>query len=97
EAERAGRALLALGRPRARLGAALVAVLLLLGWGLGREFLPQLNEGALFIRARAPATISREAAVELARDIRARLRAMPEVTEVVTQIGRPDDGTDTNG
>ncbi len=63
----------------------------------GREFLPQLNEGALYIRATAPPTISREGAVELAQQIRMRLKAIPEVIDVVSQIGRPDDGTDVNG
>lgn len=78
-------------------GAILAALLLLLNWGLGREFLPNLNEGALYIRATAPPTISREASVELAADIRTRLRRIPEVTDVVSQMGRPDDGTDVNG
>jgi len=72
-------------------------VLSLLFKGLGREFLPQLNEGALFIRATAPPTISRETASELAHGIRERLKKIPEVTDVVTQMGRPDDGTDING
>ena len=56
-----------------------------------------MNEGALFIRATAPSTISRESASDLAHEIRARLKKIPEVTDVVSQIGRPDDGTDING
>jgi len=73
-----------------------LAILLLLA-GLGREFLPQLNEGALWIRAVAPPTISREEAVALGHRIRAQLRKIPEVTSTISQIGRPDDGTDVNG
>lgn len=64
---------------------------------LGKEFLPQLNEGALYIRATAPSTISREAAVELAAEIRKRLHKIPEAKDIISQIGRPDDGTDVNG
>jgi len=78
--------------------AGLLALLLLgLNHGLGREFLPQLNEGSLWVRATAPRTISRESSVELAGKIRERLRKIPEVLDVVSQIGRPDDGTDING
>ena len=65
--------------------------------GLGRDFLPNLNEGSLYIRATAPATISREAAVSLAGKMRTQLKEIPEVVDVVTQVGRPDDGTDVNG
>ena len=96
-AQRAGHRLSGLPRLPWAAGAAAAALLGLLALGLGREFLPQLNEGALYIRATAPATISREAAVELAHEIRLRLRRIPEVTHAVSQIGRPDDGTDVNG
>jgi heavy metal efflux system protein len=64
---------------------------------IGREFLPNLNEGAIWARAIAPKSISREKAVELAEEARVTLKEIPEVTDVVSQIGRPDDGTDTNG
>ena len=63
----------------------------------GREFLPTLNEGSLFIRATAPSTISREASVKLSHEIRELLKTIPEVVNVIAQIGRPDDGTDVNG
>ncbi|MBF0492057.1 MAG: efflux RND transporter permease subunit [Deltaproteobacteria bacterium] len=72
-------------------------LILSLTWNLGREFLPQLNEGALWIRATAPQTISRESASELALQIRQRLMTIPEVKDVISQTGRPDDGTDING
>jgi cobalt-zinc-cadmium resistance protein CzcA len=89
--------LLLLKSPMLVCGLVLTVLLLLLSWGLGREFLPQLNEGSLYIRATAPSSISREAAVELAAEIRERLMTIPEVTDVVSQLGRPDDGTDVNG
>ena len=92
-----GRRLAALKRPASAVGGSLAVALALLLWGLGSEFLPALNEGALYIRATGPATLSREAAVDLAREIRTRLRRIPEVTDAVSQIGRPDDGTDVNG
>lgn len=95
--ERAARRLSAMANAQLKIGAALAAALLLLTIGLGSEFMPQLNEGSLWIRATAPATISLEAAAQLAREIRVRLRGIPEVTNVVSQIGRPDDGTDING
>lgn len=89
--------LLQLKRPKVVSAVTLGALLLLFSFGLGREFLPQLNEGALYIRATAPSSISREAAVELSAKIRERLMTIPEVTDVVSQLGRPDDGTDVNG
>lgn len=85
--------------PKLSLKAALafVVVLFALMWGLGREFLPSLNEGSMYIRATAPSTVSIEASTELARKIRQRLKEIPEVIDVISQIGRPDDGTDVNG
>lgn len=64
---------------------------------IGREFLPQLNEGSLYIRASAPPTISRRDSQDLANHIRKLLKEIPEVENVVSQLGRPDDGTDVNG
>ncbi|PWU18338.1 MAG: hypothetical protein C5B49_07275 [Bdellovibrio sp.] len=74
-----------------------LVVLGLLVWGLGREFLPQFNEGSLYIRTTAPQTIAREASVALAKRIHDRLKTIPEVVDTVSQVGRPDDGTDVNG
>lgn len=84
-------------KPAAVFGAIFLVLLFGLNYNLGHEFLPQLNEGALWVRAIAPPTISREAAVELGSKIRSTLKQIPEVTHVVSQIGRPDDGTDING
>ena len=78
-------------------GAGCLAAILLLNWGLGREFLPALNEGTLYIRATTPPTISLDESVRLAERIRERLMRLPEVTDVISQTGRPDDGTDVNG
>lgn len=75
----------------------LVAIILMLYMGLGSEFLPNLNEGAIYARATAPKTQSLQAAVELSNSIRDKLREIPEVLDVIGQVGRPDDGTDING
>ncbi len=61
---------------------------------LGGEFMPALEEGNLWVRATMPVDISFDQAARLASDIRAMFRESPEVTTVVSQLGRPDDGTD---
>jgi cobalt-zinc-cadmium resistance protein CzcA len=83
--------------PMWAVGIILAGVIGLLLMGLGAEFLPNLNEGNLWIHAYAPQSISREAMVEITAKIRERLMRIPEVVDVVSQIGRPDDGTDTGG
>jgi cobalt-zinc-cadmium resistance protein CzcA len=75
------------------------AALLLLSTGVafkfvGGEFMPPLEEGNLWVRATLPQDISFEAATLLADKFRADLRSFPEVVQVVSQTGRPDDGTD---
>ena len=64
---------------------------------LGTEFLPQLNEGSIYIRATLPQSISLNESVQLANKMRARLAAYPEVKQVLSQTGRPNDGTDATG
>src|SRR5215467_3595571 len=64
---------------------------------LGLEFLPKLEEGNLWIRATMPATISLEEGNGYVNRIRAVIRSFPEVESVVSQHGRPDDGTDAAG
>jgi cobalt-zinc-cadmium resistance protein CzcA len=64
---------------------------------LGSEFLPKLDEGDLWVRTFAPPSISPSESARITRDVRRRLAAFPEVRYVVSQIGRPDDGTDVNG
>lgn len=64
---------------------------------LGLEFLPKLEEGNLWIRATMPATISLQEGNGYANRMRRLIRSFPEVDTVVTQHGRPDDGTDAAG
>jgi cobalt-zinc-cadmium resistance protein CzcA len=68
-----------------------------LGSRLGSEFLPALEEGNLWIRATMPATISLEAGMPIVNRIREILLRYPEVITVVSQHGRPDNGSDATG
>ncbi|HUD85721.1 MAG TPA: CusA/CzcA family heavy metal efflux RND transporter [Xanthobacteraceae bacterium] len=68
-----------------------------LGSRLGSEFLPTLEEGNLWIRASMPPTISLEAGMPIVNRIREILLRHPEVITVVSQHGRPDDGSDAAG
>jgi heavy metal efflux system protein len=61
---------------------------------LGGEFMPKLEEGNLWVRATLPVDISFETSSTLSDEIRAMLEGFPEVTHAVSQMGRPDDGTD---
>jgi len=72
--------------------AALIAVR-----SLGLEFLPKLEEGNFWIRATFPPTISLEEGEGYANRMRQIVKSFPEVITVVSQLGRPDDGTDTTG
>jgi len=73
-----------------------VATLLLIPF-IGAEFMPHLDEGALWVRATLPYTISYEEAAKFAPQVRAILMKYPQVTEVGSELGRPDDGTDPTG
>jgi cobalt-zinc-cadmium resistance protein CzcA len=64
---------------------------------LGREFMPELEEGNLWVRATAPLNWNLERNIEIARQARAIMATYPEVESIVTQSGRPDDGTDACG
>jgi len=64
---------------------------------LGREFMPKLEEGNFWIRATLPMSISREQSAKYTSRMRSILRSHPEVISVVSQLGRPDDGTDVTG
>jgi cobalt-zinc-cadmium resistance protein CzcA len=64
---------------------------------LGLEFLPHLEEGNLWIRATLPPTISLEEAEPYVDNMRHIIGGFPEVVTVISQLGRPDDGTDTTG
>ena len=72
----------------------LLAATLALVPTLGGEFMPELEEGNLWIRALLPRTVSREEAARLAPRLRAVIASIPEVRGVMSQVGRPDDGTD---
>ena len=88
-----------LARPRATLAvsALVLGASLLLIPGIGAEFMPKLDEGALWVRATMPYTISFEESARITPQIRAILRSFPEVTVVGSEHGRPDDGTDPTG
>jgi cobalt-zinc-cadmium resistance protein CzcA len=64
---------------------------------IGAEFMPHLDEGALWVRATTPYTISFEEASSLSPKIREILLSFPQVTTVANELGRPDDGTDPTG
>ena len=77
--------------------AILLAGSLLLIPRIGAEFMPQLDEGALWVRATMPYTISFDESAKIVPKIREILRSFPEVTTVASEHGRPDDGTDSTG
>jgi len=81
-----------IGASVALLGVSLAAAPL-----LGTEFLPKLDEGNIWLTISLPPSTSLERTKEVERDVRAILRSYPEVVRVVTQVGRPDDGTDPKG
>jgi cobalt-zinc-cadmium resistance protein CzcA len=70
---------------------------LLLIPGIGAEFMPHLDEGAVWVRATTPYTISFEEASKLAPQVRQVLMSFPQTTKVANELGRPDDGTDPTG
>ncbi len=77
--------------------AILLAASLLLVPRIGAEFMPHLDEGALWVRATMPYTISFDEAAKIAPKVRDILSSFPEVTTVASELGRPDDGTDPTG
>ena len=76
---------------------AIFAASLLLVPYIGGEFMPHLDEGALWVRATMPYTISFEEAAKITPQIRQILMSYPQVTVVGSELGRPDDGTDPTG
>jgi cobalt-zinc-cadmium resistance protein CzcA len=77
--------------------AGLVVMTIVFSRLLGLEFLPKLEEGNLWIRATLPPTISLQEGNAYVNQMRKVIRSRPEVEEVVSQHGRPDDGTDAAG
>ena len=64
---------------------------------LGTEFLPELNEGSIWLRVQLPYSVSLDKGVEVSKQVREILMTFPQVTYAVSQTGRPDDGTDVAG
>jgi len=82
--------------PIAGAGGLLIVALIAFA-ALGKEFLPELDEGDLWVRVKFPIGISLEAARPYVHEIRERLGRFPETRVVVSQLGAPDDGTDPSG
>lgn len=74
-----------------------LAIFLLYSGVIGSEFLPHLDEGSMWVRGTLAPSTGPEASLAIANKARLILANYPEVTDVVDQIGRPDDGTDTTG
>lgn len=79
------------------IGMAFLLLAALLFSRIGSEFLPALEEGNLWIRASMPTTVSLEAGMDKVNRMRQILKSHPEVVTVISQHGRPDDGSDAAG
>ncbi|MGA8597502.1 MAG: CusA/CzcA family heavy metal efflux RND transporter [Bryobacteraceae bacterium] len=74
-----------------------VALYLWLGGVIGSEFLPHLDEGALWVRGTLAPSTGPDEGIRLSNQARLLLCSWPEVPQCTSQVGRPDDGTDTTG
>jgi cobalt-zinc-cadmium resistance protein CzcA len=85
-----------IAEPRIVYGIALFALLAVVGLGatVGRDFLPDLDEGSLWLQVQMPTGLALDKASDMASDLRHEILKFPEVSYVVTQTGRNDDGTD---
>ena len=85
--------------PRITLAIIFVLVVAVLGLFplLGGEFLPKLEEGNIWARATMPLSVSLNRATTIAQEVRQIFLSFPEVATAVSQVGRPDDGTDATG
>jgi cobalt-zinc-cadmium resistance protein CzcA len=81
------------------MGIAALVVMLFLGFGgvIGSEFLPHLDEGAIWVRGTLAPSTGPTAGTALATNARQALAQFPEVKQIVSQVGRPDDGSDASG
>ena len=81
------------------LGLAALGIMLVVGFGgfIGSEFLPHLDEGAIWVRGTLAPSTGPSAGISLTKKTRMVLASFPEVKQVVSQVGRPDDGTDASG
>jgi cobalt-zinc-cadmium resistance protein CzcA len=86
-----------LDQPRIIYGLVIFALFAVVGLGatIGREFLPDLDEGALWLQVQLPTGLALNKASDMASDLRRAILKYPEVSYVVTQTGRNDDGTDS--
>jgi heavy metal efflux system protein len=86
-----------ISQPRIIYGVVIFALLAVVGLGatVGRDFLPDLDEGALWLQVQMPTGLSLNKASDMASELRHEIRKFPEVSYVVTQTGRNDDGTDS--
>ena len=73
----------------------IICVVRFMFWGT--EFIPSMNEGAIYIRATLPNSVNLTESVKITKEMKAKLRAFDEVEYVLTQTGRPNDGTDATG
>ena len=71
--------------------------ILAFGGPIGSEFLPHLDEGSIWVRGTLPPSEGPTASIDFTNKARIVMASFPEVTQVVSQTGRPDDGTDTTG
>ncbi len=74
-----------------------IALYLSFGGPVGSEFLPHLDEGSIWVRGTLPPSEGPTASIDFTNKARLVMASFPEVTQVVSQTGRPDDGTDTAG
>ncbi len=90
---------LAAGRRKAIVAASigLLVITLALSPLLGSEFLPSLDEGNIWLTITLPPATALDKTKEIERKVRGILKSYPEVDNVITQVGRPDDGTDPKG
>ncbi|MBC7673657.1 MAG: efflux RND transporter permease subunit, partial [Polaromonas sp.] len=89
----------ALARPKKVLITAGVLLVLtgVIGLHLGTEFLPELDEGNIWLTVTMPVGISLDAAKNIERQVRGAVLKYPQVSQLVSHLGRPDDGTDAKG
>ena len=76
---------------------ALIAICGIRFMNYGTEFIPKLNEGALYVRATLPNSVNIQEATRLAKEMKDKIRGFEEVKFVLNQVGRPNDGTDPTG
>ncbi len=74
-----------------------IAIFLMFSGAIGSEFLPHLDEGAIWVRGTLAPSTGPDEGTRVMNEARVVLASFPEVTKVVSQVGRPDDGTDTTG